>query len=316
MADLAPEPVAVPPVMDIQDRGIGDVVLAAWLAASARAAGLAMRVNVRGHEALARALGLTGSELSDATGPSWTRTDGLGLKREYAAIAGGDPRSRFALWADSLGLGALPAVRPAPCLPAEACEWAEGEWTEASADGRPGRAVLLPQAAWPVRQWPLAYFIDLADALEQRGYTVILMGSRKDAVARHGRRWYAGFELTRSAALLSGADLVVANDSGPAHLGGVLGVQTVALCGPTRGATVFAHDHNIHPIAVARSMLPCVGCHFDERAGYRRACRSGGCRALFLLTPEDVLARMDALDLGPEMPSELRMPALPRRERR
>jgi len=284
-------------VMDIQDRGIGDVVLAAWLVASARAAGHRLSINPRSHADLALALGIPDTSLTRKVGPSWTKTDNLGLKFEYARLRDGDTRSRFALWAASLGLTDLTPVRPVVRLPADAYDWAEAEWLASTTDGRPGRVAILPDVAWPVRQWPMAYFIDLAEIMEQRGNSVILIGGNKKSISRHDRRWYAGYDLVRTAAMLSLADLVIANDSGPAHLGGIVGTQTVSVCGPTKGHVVFAHDKNIHPISVSSDVLACVGCHFSEDKGYRQACRSGGCRALFLHPPENVVNEIERLGL-------------------
>jgi hypothetical protein len=295
---------AAPPIMDIQDRGIGDIVLASWLVASAKAAGQTLSVNPRSHGELALALGIPETYLTRSDGPSWTNTDGIGLKFEYERLRAGDTRCRFELWAASLGLFDLNPVRPVVALTKDVYDWAEAEWIASTSEARPGRVAILPQAAWPVRQWPMAYFLDLADLLEERGFSVVLLGSKPQDMSRHGRRWYAGFDLVRTAAMLSLADLVVANDSGPAHLGGVVGTQTIAICGPTLGKVVFAHDRNIHPFALGNDVLACVGCHFNEDRGYRQACRSGGCRALFLNTPEKVISAVDRLEpdgISPEI---------------
>lgn len=290
-ADVAPG--AAVPLIDLQDGGIGDVVLACWIAHSAAAAGLSVRVNPRQRHAVARMLGI-GRTLTDEEGLNWTRTEGIGLRYEYRQVRSGR-EPRFDLWCRSIGLPALTIRRPDYVeAPADAA-WADAQWRDFGAeDGKP-RILIFPEVAWLVRQWPLAYFIDLGTALQARGCLVALAAPGSDDVKAMGFRWLAGHSLTRIAALMHRATLVVANDSGPAHLAGAVGTPTLALCGPTDGAVVFAHDGNIRPLAIDRALLGCVGCHFDAARGYRFACKAGGCQALMKLDPPAALREAEAL---------------------
>jgi ADP-heptose:LPS heptosyltransferase len=90
---------------------------------------------------------------------------------------------------------------------------------------------------------------------------------------------------------MSSVELVVGNDSGPAHLAGTLGTPTLALMGPTRAACVFGHIPEVTPLAV--SLEPaCAGCHFGRP--FRAACDQG-CQALYALTPAAVLKEVHKL---------------------
>lgn len=279
------------PLLDIRDRGIGDVVVACWLAHAAQAAGRAIRINPRGLDSVCTLLGVGPPVVTEVEADNWARTDGLGHRHEYARVAAGAPLTRFAAWADSLGMPELEPRRPPYVEAAEDAAWAEEEWRQSAGDGQL-RIALFPEAAWLIRRWPAAYFVDLATMLKAHGVAVVMVGAGKELVSEMGSRWYAGFSLARTAALLARADAVVANDSGPAHLAGTIGTPTFVVAGPTDGGLVFAHDPNVQCIGLPAGDLECHPCHFAAVRGYRDACKVGGCRALMTLTPEPVLARM------------------------
>ena len=100
-------------------------------------------------------------------------------------------------------------------------------------------------------------------------------------------------------ALTALADLVISNDSGPAHLGGLLNIPTVAILGVTSGA-VFAHLRSVY--ILRQNQLGCSGCHYGKP--YRPACRIG-CQELFRTHPETVLDFATGILAGPvELPVE------------
>ncbi|MEZ5668086.1 MAG: glycosyltransferase family 9 protein [Alphaproteobacteria bacterium] len=275
------------PLIDMRDRGVGDVVVACWLVHAARAVGRPVRLNPRGLTDVCRMLGVEAPALSDAEGDNWAKTDGLGHRHEYALVAHGTPRPRFTAWAEALGLPGLAPVRPPYCETVAAAGWADAAWAESAEPGQL-RVAMFPEVAWLIRRWPPAYFIDLADMLKAKGAAVVMVGVDKAKVGAMGCRWYAGFSLARTAALMARADAVIGNDSGPAHLAGTLGVPTFVPCGPTDGALVFAHDPNVRCTGLPPGRLACHPCHFAVERGYRDACKVGGCRALMTLTPEPV----------------------------
>lgn len=275
-----------PPLIDCQDNGIGDVVLAAWLLHSAKAAGLALRLNPRNQVWVTSVLALDSEQLSSEAGLSWSRTESIGTQYEYQHVPI-TPATRFDLWCDSLKLPRLSPVRPSYVEhPADAA-WAEEHWNRID-QRRSRRAVLFPAAAWPLRCWPKAYYIDLAAMLLQRGVVAAGLGATKDDVDSFPGQWLWGFDIPKVAALIRRADLVIANDSGPAHLSGTIGVPTLAICGPTRGRLVFGHDANVKAVSLDVQVLPCTGCHFSDALGFRDACRFGGCQALMRLAPDEV----------------------------
>jgi ADP-heptose:LPS heptosyltransferase len=141
-------------------------------------------------------------------------------------------------------------------------------------------AVLHPGATSPSRRWPPERFAALADALAADGLRVVVTGVPGErevtaAVLRHARS--APLDLTAAtglggfALLLRSAALVVANDTGTAHLAAAVGTPsvTVFLAGdPVR----WAHDPARHPVArvdVGCNPCPHLVCPIDHRCATR-----------------------------------------------
>lgn len=112
----------------------------------------------------------------------------------------------------------------------------------AGSAGAPATVVLHPGATDPRRRWPTASFAGLATALAAGGAEVVVVGDASEAVLAEeilaripldlaGRvRSTAGRgSLADLVALLLGASLVVANDSGPRHLAAAVGTPTVGI---------------------------------------------------------------------------------------
>jgi heptosyltransferase-2 len=99
-----------------------------------------------------------------------------------------------------------------------------------------------PGSAWPTKRWPAERYGELAASFTAEGYRAVLLGSPGDrevagkasgasvgtAVNLAGRT-----TVRQMAAIIAGADLLVANDSAPVHMAAAFDVPTVALFGPT-----------------------------------------------------------------------------------
>ncbi len=130
-------------------------------------------------------------------------------------------------------------------------------------------------ASSPLKLWPNDRWLALADTLTRRGYAVVWSGGRgEDAIVRAidpaGRYpSYAGrLDLTQLWALLADAALLIAPDTGIAHLGRIVGVPTLALFGPGSavlcGAGEFWRDAPY--VAVTLADFPCR----DQRVLFKR----------------------------------------------
>jgi heptosyltransferase-2 len=133
---------------------------------------------------------------------------------------------------------------------------------------------LAPGAGWATKQWAPSRFARLAVLLRERGLTPLLLGGPGDAASlaavREGidggasLRDTAGLSVGGLAAAIARCSLVVANDSGPAHIASALGTPLVALFGPTS-------QERWRPLSprseVVRLELPCAPCsnHGSER---------------------------------------------------
>jgi hypothetical protein len=276
------------PIIDIRQNGIGDVVVACWIVHSARAAGRRVRLNPRNQRDIALMFGVADDDLTGIEAADWAGTPGVGHQLEYHLAATGRPQSRFDVWAASLSLEGLTPVRPAYVERPEDGDWAEAQWHTLGEAAAGCRILLFPDAAWPVRTWPRAYFIDLAAELSAMGYAVAAMSGSQDTVSFMPCHWWGGFTVRQAAAMARRANVVVANDSGPSHVSAALGTTTIAISGPTDPHIVFAHEPNIIGAAIERDVLACIGCHFSGTAGYRSACDVGGCQGLMRFEPARV----------------------------
>jgi ADP-heptose:LPS heptosyltransferase len=102
---------------------------------------------------------------------------------------------------------------------------------------------LHPNAGAPLKQWPAARWQQLAHRLRQAGVAVLFTGAPSDAAQLRalaaGEPVAAGQSLEVSAAMFERCALVIAPDSGAAHLAGAVGTPTLRLYGPAP-PTVFA----------------------------------------------------------------------------
>ncbi len=125
---------------------------------------------------------------------------------------------------------------------------------------------LCPVAARPEKTWPREKFEDLARALvsdggAMPGAPVVLVGAEADRPAlTQMRDALPGVpvidligcpDLLKVAAVLSRCRVVVANDSGMAHLAAATGVPTVALFGPTRPDLYRPWGAHVHVVEAA-----------------------------------------------------------------
>jgi ADP-heptose:LPS heptosyltransferase len=136
-------------------------------------------------------------------------------------------------------------------------------------------SVLHVGASTPLKQWPAERWAALADHLARRGIAPVWSGGRgEEAIVRAIDRdarfpSYAGrLDLAQLWQLLAGAAVLVAPDTGAAHLGRLTGTPTVALFGPgsavVTGAGDFWRDAAYRAVTV--DPFPCR----DQRILFRR----------------------------------------------
>jgi heptosyltransferase-2 len=105
------------------------------------------------------------------------------------------------------------------------------------------RVAIAPGARWATKRWPIERFAQVAAALHESGLQPLLIGGPGEAeqMARIRAALPAGVRAPDTtglsigglAAAIGACELMVAGDSGPAHLASALGVPLVAIFGPT-----------------------------------------------------------------------------------
>ncbi|WP_456270245.1 lipopolysaccharide heptosyltransferase II [Kushneria sp. AK178] len=150
---------------------------------------------------------------------------------------------------------------------------------------------MMPGAEYgPAKQWPLAYFRQVAEAMIARGHQVIVLGGPKDRDA--GEAIGQGLEgvinlcgettLTDAVDLLGACEQAVSNDSGLMHVAAAVGTHVQAIYGSST-------PNYTPPLTPARDIhwlnLSCSPC-------FERTCPLGHTRCLNDLEPSRVIATM------------------------
>ena len=197
---------------------------------------------------------------------------------------------RFAHLAAPRG-SALDAALPNPRLQVEPAE--RDHLMAQLGLARPSRLICFcPGAEYgPAKRWPPHYFGELAAALHAEGSTVWIVGSSKErdmgeaicersagvAVNLCGRT-----TLDQALVVLSGADLVVTNDSGLMHVAAALDRPMVALYGSSSPAFTPPLSRRAQ---ILKLDVPCSPC-------FERTCPLGHFDCMMKLMPARVLAEI------------------------
>jgi ADP-heptose:LPS heptosyltransferase len=175
----------------------------------------------------------------------------------------------------------------------------------ATAAGPPPAAapyvVVHPGASVTARAWSPESNAALVDALVASGRRVVVTGGpgeesltvrvagppRPDVIDLGGQVDVAGL-----AAVLAGAEVVVAPNTGPAHLAAAVGTPVVSLFAPTVPAARWRPWGVPHRL-LGDQDISCAGCR-------ARVCPVPGHPCLETVPVHDVVAAVDALDFAPQ----------------
>ena len=135
--------------------------------------------------------------------------------------------------------------------------------------------MFLHATTWQSKHWPLVYWQQLADQLARQGYRILLPWGNGDEKkqAQAIKRQHVSVEilpsvsLTQIAVLLYHCHMVVAVDTGLAHLAAALDKPQISLFGATRASRTRPYGH--HQI-ILQSEKNCQGClrkqcHLSEK---------------------------------------------------
>jgi heptosyltransferase-2 len=143
--------------------------------------------------------------------------------------------------------------------------------------GRPLVAVCPGSTNSRAKRWPAERFAALADMLNERvGADVVLVGAAEELgiseeVARHMRArpivLTGKTDLAQTAAVLQASDLLVTNDTGPAHVAAAVGCPVVVIFGPTNPFTTRPFSDTAEVVRRPPDCAPCMlrDCPIDHR---------------------------------------------------
>ncbi len=144
------------------------------------------------------------------------------------------------------------------------------------------------------KRWPASYYAELADRLiSESGASVALIGSREEldvteqvlaAMNQPPFVLTGRTELSMTTALLKLADLIITNDTGPAHIAASLDRPTIVIFGPTDPVQTRPFAPVAEIVREPPSCAPCMlrDCPIDHRC-------------MTMITPAQVYARAAAI---------------------
>jgi heptosyltransferase-2 len=126
------------------------------------------------------------------------------------------------------------------------------------------------------KRWPAERYAELSDRLSDAGMTVVLIGSHGEldvSQAVSSRAQHQPIVLTGKTSvaevvgLISLADLLVTNDTGPAHVGAAVGTPTLVIFGPTNPLTTYPLSPHAEMLREPPDCAPCMlrDCPIDHR---------------------------------------------------
>lgn len=157
---------------------------------------------------------------------------------------------------------------------------------------------IAPGAVWATKRWPVDRFAEVARHAAEAGCCVAVTGSPAEhALAEHVTQAVPGAvnlcghtTLATLVGVLARCRVVVANDSGPMHIGRALGVATLAFFGSTD-----PRQFDFNPHAALFAGVPCAPCHFYGRP----RCPRKHFRCMRDITPAQARQAFDRLLAAP-----------------
>ncbi|HVS21264.1 MAG TPA: lipopolysaccharide heptosyltransferase II [Pyrinomonadaceae bacterium] len=145
------------------------------------------------------------------------------------------------------------------------------------------------------KRWPAERYAALADAFVESGASVALIGSPAETevsseVSQHTRNkpivLTGKTTVAEATAIISIADVLITNDTGPAHIGSAVGTPTLVIFGPTNPLTTRPFAKTAEIIRHEPDCAPCMlrDCPIDHRC-------------MTAITPEEVFLRARAMML-------------------
>lgn len=191
-----------------------------------------------------------------------------------------------------LGIGTARGAPPDIPIRSDAMDWCRRFWRQNGLEGKKA-LILAPGSGAREKNWPAEFYTMVAEWWEQKydGKAVVVLGPVEEERARDRNHWgravvIRGLDLARLAAFISRSDFYLGNDSGITHLAAALGVETVALFGPTAPWQWAPYGKKVTVITKNVDCSPCP-------PAAMKSCPHHEC--LTALTPACVISRLEEL---------------------
>ncbi|MCC2606433.1 glycosyltransferase family 9 protein [Planctobacterium marinum] len=209
----------------------------------------------------------------------------------------------FMAFADAAGIADGGIPRWHIPIPDEA-----GRSAQALLNGMQRYAVICPSASKAERNWTVAGYQEIACHLKSRGYAVILCGgpagSEKalaEAIEVCGDiqlNLTGKTSLKQLLAILKGAELVIAPDTGPAHMATTVSTPVVGLYAHSNPVRTGPYNDIEHVVSVYETVI-------QQQKGkswreLRWGARAKGQDLMALIKPEQVIAQIDRVPGTPD----------------
>jgi heptosyltransferase-1 len=180
--------------------------------------------------------------------------------------------SRKEIYADRLGITNVKLVRPE---------------LKKNYSFKNSYILLFPFAAWKDREWKLDKWLLLENMLEAEGFKTMVcgQGNRKAEIDLFSGEKAIECKPKEVIDRMLNASLVVANDSGMAHVAGMYGVPTVAILSGQFDTTHLFSETDVSGVLPAKQK--CSDCKIIRRRNVASNCRNG-CEALNSIEPKTV----------------------------
>jgi heptosyltransferase-2 len=158
-------------------------------------------------------------------------------------------------------------------------------------------AVVCPTSVWKTKQWSSGGFLAVANALIDKGYTVVITGAPgEESICNeatphspHAINLCGKTSIAELISLLSYTSLVVCNDSSLCHMAAAFKVPTVAVFCATHPSQGFTPYKNPLSVVVGDNTLECRPC---GRHGGKQ-CPLGTYACIKNISPQTVVAAIE-----------------------
>jgi heptosyltransferase-2/heptosyltransferase-3 len=157
--------------------------------------------------------------------------------------------------------------------------------------------VLNTGGSWKTKRWPEEYFAEIADQLAKKNYKILFVGGPSDTervnyicnkIDKKNMIYNLSGKtsLLELAAVLKRAKLMVSGDTGPVHVAAAVGINTVAIFGPS-DEEMYAPRGQGKNILIKNVDLSCRPCGEHE-------CPLDHFKCMRELSPKMVVERLEA----------------------